>query len=489
MFWWVRVRNRRRAIALLGSAVTVGSVIVAMAWNEPDAEGPPDVIVVTLDTTRLDDLGVYGGEARTPSLRTLRRDALLFHGAHSNAYGTTPSHATLFTSMYARDHGVYDNKSTLPPVAVTLAEALAFRGYRTGAFVSAVPLQSELGLDQGFQRYDDRFDGHDRNADKTTERAIEWMRNVNDSASPTMLWVHYYDPHQPYMPPAGFARAHGVEPGPRARVETASGHEATVRFDQGVEPDPYLRQPALLGAVDRQARARYRGEIDFMDHHLGRLFDALRRMEKYEGAVVVVIADHGEHFLRPHAPLAFDHSMSLHRDVSGIPLLMKLPGAELGGSEHDFLLGNVDVAPTIMELAGFDPPGSWRGRSFATALRQSGNLPRSELVIEGAHRHMVSVRSTRWMYQELLEEARGRADIYERSVYEAGGAPYVLYDRASDPEEAHDVYASPGPEGRRALQRLRHALRRFEARRPRRASAQLEDEAFLEKLRALGYTQ
>ena len=185
---------------------------------------PPDVLVVTLDTTRADAVGVYGqAPSPTPNLDALGARGARVDEALSVTPLTLPAHTSMFTGLYPDAHGVRDNLSSpLDPSFDTLAEELKAHGYRTGAFVGAVVLDAMFGLEQGFEVYEDGFDLTNRAvpgdpivqwpADVVEGRAERWIRDVAKDDAPFFAWVHFYDAHQPATPPEAFARRFPEDP-------------------------------------------------------------------------------------------------------------------------------------------------------------------------------------------------------------------------------------------------------------------------------------
>ena len=216
-----------------------------MAVSERDGfvpKGHPSILLITLDTTRADHLEPYGAtNVETPALSALADRGIVFENAVATAPVTGPTHASMLTGFYPRRHGVRNNLTHhLSDDVPTLAEGLSAAGYRTAAFVSAVVLAGRYGFDQGFEVYDDDLrDGSasrqtlritERPADVTAERALAWLDALGDD-QPFFLWVHFYDPHPPYSPPAPWAERFRERP--------------------------------------------YDGEIAFMDSQIGRLLDTL----------------------------------------------------------------------------------------------------------------------------------------------------------------------------------------------------------------------
>ncbi len=201
-----RSKAGRLAVALPAAAVLLIGCRSAVAPR-------PNVLLITLDTTRADHLGADGDRrARTPNLDRLAAGGVLFERAISAAPLTLPAHVSLFTGLYPFAHGVRNNGNfTLGDGVPTLTGALRAAGYRTAAFVSAFVLDRRYGLAAGFDRYDDRVELERRGAD-TAAAASAWLVETAQDPRPFFVWVHLYDPHDPYEPPSAFRAAFGDRP-------------------------------------------------------------------------------------------------------------------------------------------------------------------------------------------------------------------------------------------------------------------------------------
>jgi len=291
--------------------------LLAVLTPSPGASagGPPSVVLITMDTTRADHLGCWGGSAATPALDRLAARGVRFARCDTAAPVTLPSHATLMTGLLPPRHGVRDNgRFRLAPRFETVAERFRATGHDTGAVVAAVVLARRFGLDQGFRIYDDALGGREsRPADEVTAAALACL---GDLRRPFLLWVHYYDPHTPYDPPPELVRGSGIV-------------------------------------------ARYDGEIAAMDRAIGRLLEALP-----EKTVVVAVGDHGE-MLGDHGEAT--HGILLERGARRVPLIIAGPGVRHGVVVRD-LVATADVAPTVAALGGV-AFGPCDGRSLVPALR------------------------------------------------------------------------------------------------------------------------
>jgi arylsulfatase A-like enzyme/Flp pilus assembly protein TadD len=282
---------------------------------------PPNVLVLTVDTLRPDALGWVAGKNQTPALDGLARAGFAFPAAVSPVPLTFPSHAALFTGLLPRRLGLRDNGQLLPAGPATLAERLKGRGYHTAAFVSGYPLDSAFGLDRGFDVYDDALTAAsegdlERPAAATVAAAAAWVRTA---PAPWLLWVHLYDPHYPYEPPAPFRRA-----GPR-------------------------------GAYD--------GEVAFADAAVG---DLLRAVEARGGDPVLTVfdGDHGqslgEHGEGTHGFFVYDSTVV-------VPMVVRFPGRIAPGTSRA-PVRLLDVTPTVLDLLGLPPIADADGVTLAPVL-------------------------------------------------------------------------------------------------------------------------
>jgi len=302
----------------------------------------PNVLLVTIDTLRADHVGCYGrSRAQTPTLDGLAARGVRFATAVAHVPLTAPSHASILTGVTPLGHGVRDNGGyALPPQVRTAAEDFAKAGYRTAAFVSGFPLNRRFGFDRGFEAYDDHLpNGNDprralhveRFADATTDAVLRWLAEPDRSPGrrPFFLWVHYYDPHAPYEPPAEFAARFSAEP--------------------------------------------YDGEIAFVDAQLARL---LRKLDEKGGlarTLLLVTSDHGES-LGEHGEQS--HGLFVYDATIRVPFLVAGPGIAPGRVAPTIARG-IDVLPTLLDCAGLEPRPDIEGRSLRPAIegREMSDAP------------------------------------------------------------------------------------------------------------------
>jgi tetratricopeptide (TPR) repeat protein len=388
-----------------------------------------NVLLVTIDTLRADSLGSYGGRASTPNLDRLAAHGARFDFAHAHAVVTLVSHASILTGRYPYEHGIRDNTGyRLAPNESTAATLLKARGFSTGAFVGGFPLDRRFGLGGGFDVYDDRMtaasspDTNDRErpADAVVRAATGWIAS---QPGKWFAWVHVYDPHEPYQPPAAFAS----------------------QFPS----DPYL------------------GEVSWTDAALGPLFDRVRSLPR--PTLVVVTGDHGEslgeHGERTHSLFAYEATLR-------VPLIVAelAPGRDessVKGRSIDTPVRHVDLLPTILAASGTAIPSVVRGASLLDTIA-AGRGPDRPAYFEA-----MSAAVTRG-WAPLRGVLAGREKFIDLPIVE-------MYDLAADPKEATNVVQARADRARV----LTETLKQFNVAPPARARQETADT--IERLRSLGY--
>ena len=430
----------------LATWVLLLSLTLVPALGCDPSPPPRSVLLLTLDTTRVDLLGAYGGRGVTPRLDAFAATAVRYERAFTTAPYTGPSHASLLTGQNPTRHGLRDYlEQALPDAATTLAETLRERGYQTAAFVSTYVLDPRFGLDQGF----DVYDGPDRTGEsaehwrpgpRTVSRALDWLA-ARDPDRPFFLWVHLYDAHTPYMPP------------PRHRRPLAAG----------VKP----------GSPDAK-RQRYYEQAGVLDEQSGRVLDAVEALPHGAETLVVVAADHGE-TLGEHGRKVGAHSNALVDTTIRIPLLLRLPGV-LEPGVRDEVVSVIDVLPTLLETLDVPLPDGVEGRS----LLASTDAPPP------------AYSETFYAFAGRAPDGKEHASLRDgRFVLLARPAGSVLFDLESDPAERRDV-SDLHPEVLASLEAQLDAIRQRGAAGAADAVLDLSDEERAdheERLRALGYVE
>ena len=358
--------SRRLVSALVLSALALARVLACVGSDERAS-----VLLVTIDTLRADRLGAYGAPpTATPNLDALASESVVFERAIAGAGMTAPSHASILTSRYTREHSVgFENGFSKLEGAPTLAERFYATGYRTAGFIGNVNLTSLLGFDRGFEVFDDqlvqtetnRSDIYERIAEQTAERAIAWLAAAR---GPVFLWVHFQDPHGPYDAPATFR---GRTPAVAAAGE---GPLPFLADDSGQAGVPRYQQ--IEGVfLPSHYESRYADEILYVDHWLGALLDAFDEHDATRGKVVLVTADHGEAL--GEGNLYYVHGMTTLPHLARVPMLLRAPG--LVPERRGEVVSHVDVMPTLLELAGVEGPQAMSGVALAPFLRDGAPLP------------------------------------------------------------------------------------------------------------------
>jgi len=406
-------------------------------------------VIITLDTTRADHVGAYGCTlGLTPQLDVLAAQGVVFEQAYAPMCQTLPSHSTLFTGLGPRQHLALENTYKLAPEFRTLAEEATDRGYSTGAFVGALVLDRETGIDQGFQTFDlpagvwnQEREGHppQRRAEEVTGAALAWAQTL-DPSRPYMLWAHYYDPHGD--------SAKGFDPPAR--------HLAAVPRD-GVRAQLEASGAKLAGAPLSPAQlenfwAGYAAEIRYTDEQVGLLLQGLRDRGLLADTLIVVVGDHGEglyeHRIKAHGQYVWEE---LHR----VPLIVVHPQGEAAGRRVASRVILQDVEPTVRALA-FGESVRSPALGFGLDLWEgvSGKLPDRPVFLERAHfdadrvQRRVDGVDLDAPYGFLTAVLQGNHKL----ILHPDGSRR-LFDLAADPSELHDV-AAEQPELADGLQRL-----------------------------------
>lgn len=467
---------------------------------EDSGAGRTDVLLVSIDTLRADQLGCYGNaNAKTPTIDALAAAGVVFEDATSQANTTGPSHTTMLTGLYPAEHGALSNGVRLSNRVKTLADALA-RTHSTAAFVSGFTLADELcGLAPRFDWYDDQMARWswlpriversqlgralvrlargrgielyrpDRPAGETVDSAIGWLRSRGDE--PLFTFVHMYDPHAPYEPPHEFAQLHGAQ-----SDDDTDWYELST-----AEREEFVNDPA---AVERM-KALYAAEISYADAQLARLIDELKRAGRWERTLVVLTSDHGEG-LGSHG-YWFDHGTFLFDEELHVPLILRLPGAQFAGARVKGQVRLLDLAPTVLDHLGLRDALPTRGESLLTAAAGAPDAAdRSSYALSdisgdvsgfaiGGRRLSLRTKGHKliWSSTHWLDTQR----VPEREEF---------YSLARDPGELDDLRR----EGGKPAHPFEDLARQLEAWREATLDAQAEEELAPEviaRLKQLGY--
>jgi tetratricopeptide (TPR) repeat protein len=392
------------------------------------------VVLISIDTCRADVLGCYGAvPSATPNLDRLAAEGTVFLNAISPVPITLPAHASLMTGLTPRRHGVHSNLGHLVhPDLATLAEELAARGFSTAGFVSSIVLDQRFGLDQGFTVYDDRLAdrphgvfGAERPGRETVALALRWLRAHRGERF--FLFVHLYEPHEPYEPPPELAE---LFPG-----------------------SPYL------------------GEVAEADACVGRVLEGLAELDLDGSTLVVVVGDHGE-MLGEHGEDA--HTYFVYQSALEVPFIVRLP-RDRTGARVERLVGLVDVAPTVCGLLVLPPPAGIDGADLSPLILGRGEaIPPVPVLCE-------SLTPTRYGANPLLGLVGERWKVIDTTRPE-------LYDLVRDPGETDDLASSHPAILSEQLRLMGDRLAAVEAP-AAAASAPAIDDQTARRLEALGYSR
>lgn len=463
----------------------LAALAAACGGDAPPATGAregarrPNVLLVTLDTTRPDRLGCYGYEgAHTPSIDALAAGAVRFDRAVSTAGLTPMAHGSILTGLDPQRHGLrtfWGPGSDLSPDVPTLAEVLSEEGWDTAAFVSSYPLKPGYGFQRGFDHYDTGLPDEDdktvrpehagilwvdgpsidtqRRADATTDAALAWLER-RGGERPWLCWVHYFDVHDySLVPPEAWSREHGVD-----------------YADEVSRNDPGAREHL------------YDLEMRYMDGQLGRLFEHLAARGLEDDTLVVLTADHGQGLsdgLRLHGwgkhRLVYEWSVR-------VPLLVRAPGLAGAVARVEDLVRVTDVLPTVLELCGLDVPPGLDGRSLLPLLRGEPSAPRL------AYSESLNVLGDEPPMKALPPHCKD-------NLFALQDGRWKLIFHANEPAntELYDLAADPGEQVNLAGERL-DEVRRLMAELERSGALDLSrlggpgpDELERARLRELGY--
>jgi arylsulfatase A-like enzyme len=438
------------------------------------ASSPVNVILISLDTLGARHLHVYGNPRPTsPSIDRLAAEGVRFANAFSHAPKTSPSHMSLFTSLYPSVHKITNGmrqhtRFALDHRLITLAEILRHAGYTTAAFTGGGNLDGALGFADGFDRYDDD--------DNLWESAFAWLDAQRDE--PFFLFLHTYKVHAPYLPEPPYDEMFG-EPYDGGILDTKEDLVAAFRSRAGPEAvQPGLRR-LFWEHVDRSDPRDVQRLIDLYDGGVrftsDRLIEALlqrlRERRLLERSLVVLTSDHGEEFGQ-HG--GFSHHDLYDEDLH-VPLIVRFPDAtELNGRVVEQPVSHVDVVPTVLDHLGLPPPAQAQGISLLPLIEgRDVDRPVFSEITGTSDGGAKAIRTARWKY-----------------LWTPGTDRRELYDLAADPgERTNRVRSEP-----LVAARLHAELAAWMATNEQRgASVATHDhrpsERTLDRLRSLGYVE
>jgi len=382
-----------------------------------------NIILISVDSLRADHLGTYGYSRPTsPNIDALASGASVFERASSQAPWTLPSHVSLLTSLYPRSHQTTALNRSVPAAATTLAGELKQFGYRTHAIVSGPFMRSSFGMDRGFDHYDEdlALGGHSVSHRAVTSGQIHQRMNrlLDHTPAPFFLFLHYWDVHYDYLPPAPYDEMFD----PDYRGDLSS--EAFIRNDEiwsGMPPRDLEHLIAL-----------YDGEIRYADAQLGRLLAWLKEREVFENTSILVTSDHGEEF-SDHGSME-GHQWTLYDEVLRVPLVLRIPGRAEGAVVED-LVDLLDLAPTLLESAGLASYPEFEGRSLRGGESQVS--PRREPLLFSQIKRFNEKRAVRTARYKLIYTVDTGTNEFGFAIRPG----FELFDLQTDPQERVNVYS------------------------------------------------
>src|SRR5436190_14725198 len=415
--------------ALLAGLFAIGYAALAV----PTAS--PNVVFMTIDTLRPDHLGCYGDkQIGTPNIDTLAADGTRFERAYTAVPVTLPSHTVIFTGTYPTLSGVHDFAANkLSPTQATLASVLKENGYATAAVIGSAVLDSRFGLNHGFDFYYDHFDFNrlqesnldemERPGNIVADVTLDWLSK--NYQKKFFLWMHLYDPHYPYRPPAPYS-------------------------------EEYRDRP-------------YDGEIAFADAQVGRLIEFLKNKGLYQNTLIILSGDHGES-LGEHGEKT--HGFFIYNATLHVPLIIHLPG-DMHARTVQNLVNLADIMPTVLAALNIQLPAHVQGQSLLPIIS-----PKKE---DNARSLYAETFLPRLHFN--WSELRG----VETENYHFIDAPKPeLYDVGKDPGETKNLYADKRAVSEEMRARLATLIQRYGAGQELAQKTGL-DPALMERLKSLGY--
>ena len=420
----LRYQTRLGILALAGAGVA--SLIATQETTAVEAvqDQHPHVVLITVDTLRADHLSSYGYHLRTsPTIDKLAEDGVRFERAYTAIPMTGPSHFSMFTGRYPQEHGARINGVSLPDDSkwLTVPQVLRRFGYTSGAFVSAWPLIGRLTqLHRDFDHYDEELGRsyqvfHSmRWAEDVTRPALRWLDENKDKDN-LFLWVHYFDPHEPYNLREQFASPERIR-------------------------DPSPDTPEYSDEIQNRIR-RYDSEIGYADSHIKRLLDRIDKLGMRDNTLVALVSDHGEG-LGEHGFVG--HGRWLFESTVHVPWIMRLPGKIKPGRVVAQSVSMLDLAPTILDLAVPEFRNeaqvsiSYAGQSQVAAIAgESAPQPRQIRFVsfEGKKGFIPKWISWAWKPNSGLPFRIGKLEGSMKGIWTPEQKRFEFFDLSKDPHE------------------------------------------------------
>lgn len=412
---WTRFLHHPRGSAVSRIAVVLLLVVLAFrltTWIgvRLNSHEGFNVVIIGVDTLRADHTGCYGyRRATSPAIDLIADEGLLFERAFATTSWTLPSFHSIMTSLYPSSHGVVGPNRRLDRSPVTIAEILKDNGYRTAGFISGPFLKAIYGFAQGFDVYEESVSSASHiacDADITSpglnEQVLRWLRK--NSEDRFFLFIHYWDPHNDYIPPAPYDRM--FDPYYEGAMDGTD-----IRWGPKVSIETDRRDVEHIVAL-------YDGEIAWTDNHIGEVMAALGSLGLDDDTIIVVVSDHGEEFLEHGGKL---HGMTLYNEVIHVPLVFRVPGMS-GHLTFQTAVSLLDVMPTVLDILDIDVPTPVHGRSLLPVIRGERPAEESRKIYSELGTHLAALMRGRW-----------------KLLYDADFERFELYDLVADYGETRNL--------------------------------------------------
>lgn len=439
------------------------------------------MIFISLDTARADHFGFMGSEfVRTPEIDALANESIVFTDYMTVAPTTLASHVSLLTGKYSHHHGTPRNGFMVNTENEMLQETLKDAGFHTAGFAGSFALDSRFDFAQGFDHYDEEFDmlvgqgeitHNQRSAESVTDAVVRYL-DENGVPNRLFLFVHYFDPHAPYAPPAPFD------------VMYDSLGRSDLPSVSSLKKDPDLSDEQRMQYALRHAH-QYAAEISYTDHHVGQLLDDLRERGVLDEAIVVITTDHGE-CLWEHGE-EFNHGRTVYQATMHALCVMRLPGGEGGGARVSGVVASIDVLPTVLGFLGYGVPGGVDGEAIPLPVTD-GDLPPRVRFGEATKPRGGVETDRRWVN---IRKSRCVRDGRLKFIWTPYAGTEELYDVFADPHELRAIRPDSSPEVERRVRHLKDVLMRWtDSAQPLPSRFEpSQNEETIRRLRSLGYLQ
>jgi arylsulfatase A-like enzyme len=454
----------------------------------------PNILLIVMDATRAKNLSCYGyPRPTTLHLARLAERSVVYEMAISPAGWSLPSHASMFTGLYASRHGAHDQHKYLAPEHLTMAELLRSYGYRTVASCSNVYVGPATGLDRGFEQFNTLrnpagslaevnrkmavgvaavLGQRDAGARYTNQQVKSALYRLRADGRPFFMFIHYNEPHAPYRPPRKYNRylPDGVSPKEARRINQ--------------DRWKYFVEPTLMDGRDFEIlTAMYDGEIAYLDSRIGQVLDWVEKLGILDNTMVIITSDHGEN-VGDHRMMG--HAYCLYDTLVHVPLIIHYPRemATTGRVAHQ--VQTLDLLPTILAMLGDTSSGTYRSLQgydlLSSARRDFTIAEQMHPDLTTFHRRFPGADVSR--YDRALRMTR--TDRY-KYIWDSNGH-HELYDLQVDPDETRNIIAERQDIAQDLDRRLTEWRNSFEEAIPSDQAPEF-DEAVTARLRALGYLE